>query len=398
MKEKYNIFKRTCKLLAVFLLIISVNGCNSYASLDNSGVNKSNEDKLVVHYIDVGQGDSTFIELPNDEVMLIDAGENEYSEIIDNYISNLGYERIDYVIGTHPHSDHIGGMEDIINSYDIGKVYMPKASSNTKTYLNLLQSIKNKGLKIDTGKSGVNIIDEGNLKIDIIAPVKDSYDDLNNYSVVVKLAYGNNSFIFMGDAEKKVENEIMDNVKDSSYLRSDVIKVGHHGSGTSSGMDFLKAVQPKYAIVSVGKDNKYGHPHKNILEDYRDIGANIYRTDEMGNIIVTSDGKNISVNNKPYVVVEVKEEISLVSLPEDVKKGETVTIEIKGKPKTEYDIDVMYKSGASTAKGLENKVSDDDGNVSWTFKVSNNVTIGNYKIIIKSDTFEKEYSFSVLED
>lgn len=396
MNENY-IYKKS-KILIIFLLIFLISGCNNFASLDKFLIDNVNNNELVVHYIDVGQGDSTFIELPNNEVMLIDAGEYEYSETIDNYISDLGYNKIDYIIGTHPHSDHIGGMEDIINSYDIGKVYLPKASSNTKTYKGLLESIKDKGLKIDTGKSGVNIIDEGDLKIDIISPVNDSYDDLNNYSIVVKMIYDDNSFLFMGDAEKKVENEIMDNVKDISYLKADVIKVGHHGSGTSSGKDFLKLVSPKFAIVSVGKDNKYGHPHKNILEDYQDIGASIYRTDEMGTIIVKSNGKNISVNNEPYVVDESKEEITLISLPEDVKKGEIVTIEIKGKPKTEYDIDVMYKSGASTAKGLENKISDKDGNVSWTFKVSNNVTIGNYKINIKSETFEKEYSFSVLEE
>ena len=261
------VFKSIYKLMFVFLIIILINGCDNYTSI-NEGLSNKN-DELVVHYLDVGQGDSTFIELPNDEVMLIDAGENEYSDEIIDYISDLGYKKIDYVIGTHPHSDHIGGMENIIKSYDIGKIYLPKVSSNTKTYLNLLQSIKDKGLKIDTGKSGVNIINEENLKVDILAPVKEKYDDLNNYSIVVKLVYNKNSFIFMGDAEKLSENEIIDSYKDDKYLNADVIKVGHHGSGTSSGKKFLELVKPKYAIVSVGKDNKYGHPHMNILEDYK---------------------------------------------------------------------------------------------------------------------------------
>ena len=390
------VFKSIYKLMFVFLIIILINGCDNYTSI-NEGLSNKN-DELVVHYLDVGQGDSTFIELPNDEVMLIDAGENEYSDEIIDYISDLGYKKIDYVIGTHPHSDHIGGMENIIKSYDIGKIYLPKVSSNTKTYLNLLQSIKDKGLKIDTGKSGVNIINEENLKVDILAPVKEKYDDLNNYSIVVKLVYNKNSFIFMGDAEKLSENEIIDSYKDDKYLNADVIKVGHHGSGTSSGKKFLELVKPKYAIVSVGKDNKYGHPHMNILEDYKKLGTNIYRTDEMGTIIIKSDGNNISVNNEPYILEEVNEEISIVTLPEEVKTGEIVTVEIKGKPDTEYDIDVMYKSGASTAKGLENKNSDKNGNVSWTFKVSNNVASGDYKIVIKSDTSEVEYNFSVLEE
>lgn len=398
MKNRNKLWRLDFKFLILVLAVIITSGCNTYASLSD-GINDENNEKLLVHYIDVGQGDATFIELPNDESMLIDAGENEYSDTVSAYITGLGYDKIDYVIGTHPHSDHIGGMEDIINSYEIGKVYLPKASSNTKTYLELLQSIKDKGLKINTGKCGVNVIDEDNLKIQFIAPINDSYDDLNNYSIVTKLVYKDTSFLFMGDAEKLSENEIIDYVKEDSAisLKSNVIKVGHHGSGTSSGAKFLDMVKPKYAIISVGNDNKYGHPHKNILDNYKKMGANIYRTDQSGTIVVTSDGKKISINNEPYVIQEEETEINLVALPEDVKKGEEITIEVKGKPNTKYDIDVMYKSGASMAKGLENKYSNDEGMVSWTFKVSNNVTPGNYKIIIKSATDEVEYSFNVLE-
>ena len=399
MKEKDKLWKYNYKTIVLILFIFIISGCQPYASL-NSGVNNNNnDDKLLVHYIDVGQGDATFIELPNDESMLIDAGESEYSNVVNNYIRALGYDEIDYIIGTHPHSDHIGGLEDIINNYDIGKIYLPKASSNTKTYLGLLQSIKDKDLIIDTGKSGINVINEEDLKIDLIGPVNDKYDDLNNYSIVTKLQYKDVSFLFMGDAEKLSENEIIDYVKKDGKinLKSDVIKVGHHGSGTSSGSSFLKMVRPKYAVISVGNDNKYGHPHKNILEDYKKIGANIYRTDKVGTIVISSDGKNISVNNEPESISEDENKIKLISLPEDVIRGNDITIEITGEPNTEYDIDVIYKSGVSKAKGLENKYSDADGKVSWTFKVGNTVIPGTYKIIVRDGSDEEEFEFNVLE-
>ena len=149
---------------------------------------------LKVNFIDVGQGDSIFIELPNEEVMLIDAGEKSEADKVNNYIKNLGYEKIDYVIGTHPHTDHIGALSSVIDSFDIRKIYMPKAISTSKTYENLLTTIKNKNLKVTTAKSGVNIINDKDLKIDIIAPVKD-YSNLNNNSAVIKLVYKNISFL-----------------------------------------------------------------------------------------------------------------------------------------------------------------------------------------------------------
>lgn len=223
--------------------------------------------------------------------MLIDAGEASKGQVVANYIKLLGYSKINYLIGTHPHTDHIGGLAFIINNFSIESIYMPKAVSSSKTYENLLNTISEKSLKIKTAKAGVNIFYDNNLKIDIIAPNSNSYSDLNNFSAVIKITYGNKNFLFMGDVETKSENEIMTNVS------ADVIKIGHHGSDTSSGQSFVNKVKAKYAIITVGSNNKYNHPYQTIIDRWTNIGATIYRTDLNGNIVVTSDGNSLDINS-----------------------------------------------------------------------------------------------------
>lgn len=271
---------------------------NSNKNENNSEVNTNEDNKeeiktqlIKIHYIDVGQGDSIFIELPNNQTMLIDAGEYNKGSVVANYISNLGYLKIDYLIGTHPHVDHIGGLAHIINNFTIGSIYMPKAISTSKTYENLLNTISQKGLKVRTAKSGVNILNNNDLKIDIIAPNIDSYRELNNYSAVVKITYENRKFLFMGDAETKSENEIMTDIS------ADVVKIGHHGSDTSSGQAFVNKTKAKYVIIMVGNNNKYSHPHQTIIDRWINTGAKIYRTDLNGNIVVTSDGNSLNVSS-----------------------------------------------------------------------------------------------------
>ena len=254
-------------------------------------VNNSEKD-LKVHFIDVGQGDSIFIELPNDEAMLIDAGESSEEEKVYNYITDLGYNNIDYVVGTHPHTDHIGGLEYIINNISVENIYMPKAVSTSKTYESLLNTISNKNLKVKVAKANVSIISSNNLSVNIIAPNSESYSNLNNYSAVIKIDYYNNSFLFMGDAEVLSEEEITNDVQ------ADVIKVGHHGSDSSSSLEFLNKVKPKYAVISVGTNNQYNHPYDSILSRYESIGAQVYRTDLYGTIVATSDGTNINITKE----------------------------------------------------------------------------------------------------
>lgn len=258
-------------------------------SINNTEIVQNRQIKI--HYIDVGQGDSIFIELPNNETMLIDAGESSKGQTVTNYIKSLGYYKIDYLVGTHPHTDHIGGLSYVINNFSIGSIYMPKAVSTSKTYENLLNTISQKNLKVTIAKAGVNILSSNNLKIDIMAPNSNTYSELNNYSAVVKIIYGNRKFLFMGDAETKSENEIMSDVS------VDVIKIGHHGSDTSSGQSFLNKVKAKYVIIMVGNCNRYNHPHQTIIDRWTSTGATIYRTDLNGNIVVTSDGNSLDVSS-----------------------------------------------------------------------------------------------------
>ncbi len=266
------------------------------STIDNNnsgGNNISNDFKYMnVHYIDVGNGDSIFIELPNNTNMLIDAGESSKGDNVVDYIKSLGYSNINYIIGTHPHTDHIGGLSKIINSFTIEKIYMPKVISTSKTYENLLNTIMNKGLKIQTARAGMNIINSQGLLVTILAPNNDSYADLNNYSVVVKIEYQDVKFLFMGDAEEKSENEILDDVE------SDVIKVGHHGSNTSSSKKFVSRVNAKYAIISVGSDNNYNHPNMDIVNRWKDADAKVYRTDLDGTIVVSTNGSTLNVEKE----------------------------------------------------------------------------------------------------
>ena len=255
--------------------------------------------ELKVSYIDVGQGDAIFIELPNGESMLIDAGNSSDSSEIINYIQGEGFGKIDYLVVTHPHDDHIGGMPQVVSTLDIKSIYMPKVSHTTNVFSNLLDAIESKGLKINTAKAGVSILNDGNLRVDILAPVGDSYSDLNDYSVVIKVVYGDNSFLFMGDAEKLSEGQI------TADVNADVLKVGHHGSDYSSGQSFLNLVSPSYAVISAGEGNQYGHPNSETINALLGVGSKVYRTDLDGTIVFVSDGTNVTVSKSPTTTTAV---------------------------------------------------------------------------------------------
>ena len=386
------------RIVLLIILCLLVVGCaNPFVENDDkTSISTFSGDTLRVNYIDVGQGDSIFIQLPNKETMLIDAGEAYEVDNVINYLNNLGITKIDYAVGTHPHTDHIGGLEEVINTFDIGSIYMPRASSTSKTYEDLLTTISNKGLKIKTAKSGVVVLDDDNLKLEFIAPNSDSYSELNNYSAVLKLTYLDNTFLFMGDAETLSEDEITYDVD------ADVIKVGHHGSDSSSGIEFVKKVSPEYAIIMVGEGNSYNHPYQSIIDRYESVGAKVLRTDLDGNIVCDSDGvdvtcsgdKDSSSNSSSSAAAS---NINLVSLTSPISRGSDVTVSIKGLPNTTYDIDVIYSSGESKASGLEDKTSDSEGDVSWTFKVSSNVKPGTYEVKITDGENSASYSLEVTD-
>jgi len=245
--------------------------------------------KLKVHFIDVGQADSILIQQGN-ENMLIDAGNNDDEETLKNYLNSLGISEFKYVVGTHAHEDHIGSLDYIMNSFKVGKIYFPKTTSSTKTFQNLVKAVQNKGMQFTAPVVG-ETFNLGEAECTILAPNGSRYDDANNYSIVIKLEYGNTSFLFTGDAEDVSEKEMLKNGLD---LKADVLKAGHHGSKSSSTDKFLDAVNPKYAVISVGKDNDYGHPNAETLQKFSSRGIEVYRTDEIGTIVAESDGNNIS--------------------------------------------------------------------------------------------------------
>lgn len=256
-----------------------------------------------VHFIDVGQADSILIQLTDGKTVLIDGGNRDDAAVIDNYLQAQKVKTIDYLIATHPHEDHIGALPYLIKNYAIGSIYMPKVTANTKIFEDLLTQIKTKGLKINTAKAGVNLIDSGDTKLSLLAPNGTNYDETNEYSAVAKLVYKDTSFLFTGDAEAVSEKEML---KAGYDIKADLLKVGHHGGRTSTGMAFLAKVAPKYAVISVGKGNDYGHPHSETLQRLQQIGAKVYRTDELGTIVASSDGRNITINKSPSPTVSNK--------------------------------------------------------------------------------------------
>ena len=364
------------------LFILSKNDSVTKVNSYSTDVGKLELDNMRVHYIDVKQGDSTFIEFPNDKTMLIDAGKKEQGSNVVNYIKNLGYNKIDYVVGTHPDADHIGGLATVIESFAIGSIYMPKKSSTTQTYLNLLKVIKNKALTIHTAISGVNIISLDNIKVDIISPTKE-YETSNESSAVIKIVYKKRKFLFMADATTDNEADIKADVE------SDVVKVGHHGSDSSSKEEFVQKTKAEYAVISVG-ENSYHHPYDIIVKRWESIGAEVLRTDKLGSIVISTDGNNLNINNN--VDNDLKQENSSVEIiSKKISKGSISEIKIKGRKNTNYSIKVYLKSGVSKASGLIDKVSDDEGYATWNFKLASNAKNGNYKIVINDGI--KDYTF-----
>ncbi len=277
----------TCLLICLSIIFTA---CSQQSSNAINTSNKSNE--LKVHYIDVGQGDSILVQT-KDKNILIDSGTRKSSDNLINYLKKQHIKKLDYVLATHPHEDHIGGMPKVIDEFEIGNFYAPKKTANTKIFKDMILQLKKKNLKINVAKKGISLDLSNDSSLDFLAPVKDNYENTNDYSAVIKITHGNTKFLFTGDAEKTSERDILNSNVD---LSSNVLKVGHHGSHSSSSKEFLDKVNPKMAIISCGKNNDYGHPHKETMKELKKRNIEIYRTDIDGNILLTSDGENIKKN------------------------------------------------------------------------------------------------------
>lgn len=289
-------------LLLIFSLAFSFNNFQrNYSSSNEEKISNlaTSSSKLIVHYIDVGQGDSELIQIPGNINILIDGGTKSSSKKVVSYIKSLGIDKLDIVISTHPHEDHIGGLISVINSFKVNNVIDAEVNQTSTTFKNYLNAIKTKNINYLTPSPGESFDLATNVKLIIYGPYKRDKNDLNNSSVVVKLIYGSTSFLFEGDAESKEESQL---ISGGLGLSATVLKVGHHGSKTSSTLKFLKKVNPKISVISVGKGNSYGHPAKTTIDNLLALGSTVYRTDTTGDIIIESNGSAVNVTRgSPYI-------------------------------------------------------------------------------------------------
>lgn len=280
--------KKKKKILSVIVVLISIFIGLYYDEIEST-YSSPLDGTLEVYFIDVGQADSILIR-NNDEAMLIDAGNNEDGELLSNYINSLGISQFRYVVGTHPHEDHIGGLDNIINDFSIENILLPDAITTTKTFAEVLDAIENKNMVYDVPEIGAKF-NLGSANIEVIYTGSNE-SDLNNTSIVLRLDFGEVSFLFTGDATDKTEELIL-----NENIDVDILKIGHHGSRYSTTLEFLNKVSPDYAIISVGNPNSYGHPHNETLEKLDNNSIEVHRTDEEGTILITTDGEHIDITN-----------------------------------------------------------------------------------------------------
>lgn len=318
-KNKNNIIKTLVLIVILIVLGIINNYTNIFAfeefnnndvvSTQNKKQVRDVKGKLEMHTIDVGQGDSILL-LQDDKVMLIDCGPRAQGKKVVEYLKNIGIEKIDILIGTHPHEDHMGGMSEVINSFEIGVLYTSDFDDEDITtvyYMKFLEAVESKNVKWET-KKAKDKFNFGEADVTVLAPSKDKYDNTNNYSLALMVSFGETDIMLTGDAEKLIEDEILELDYD---IECEILKAGHHGSDTSNTNNFLKKVNPSYVIISAGLENLYNHPAKSVMKRFKSMGTEVYRTDEVGDIVMITNGKNIQFD---------KEKGSYLSGPELIKK------------------------------------------------------------------------------
>ena len=369
-----------------------------------------------VHFIDIGQGDAILIFSPEGQAALIDGGTTNSGAL--QYLQSLGVQRLDLVIATHPHADHIGGLPEILRVISVAKVVTNGQEHDTPTYERFLEAIESaKAAYVEVGRGDTLAL--GSLTFQVLHPTKTT-GDMNNNSVVLRLVHGQTAFLFTGDAEKEAEESML--LSSVFPVKADVLKVGHHGSRTSSSPRFLSLVKPQIAVYSAGTGNTYGHPHAETLAALTAAGAQVYGTDAHGTVVVTSDGSGYSVKTSkegtprappatpaatraaptatavPATATAAPQPtlapspapqpssltLDIVSVTSPVSRGSNATLAAKTAPGADCTITVYYASGPSSAAGLEPKAADGAGNVSWTWSVGPRTTLGEWRIVVTS--------------
>lgn len=289
---KYYILLALFIIIAIGVLFPEDNTSNETATSSDVELN-TEADFLKVHIINIGQGDSILLESSTDTILIDGGNKGKGDEVID-YLKENGISKLSAVVSTHPDADHVGGLADIINSMTVEAVYAPRVTHTTEAYKEFLLAVKAQSLKIKVAKNGVIIPSTASdLTMEFIGPTKQySASDLNNWSAVLQVTHGENKFLFTGDAETPAENDMIN----AGILEDiDVLKVSHHGAKEATNANFLAVVKPEIAAISVGKGNRYDHPTASALQRLKKVGATVYRTDQNGNIIFNSDGKDIIV-------------------------------------------------------------------------------------------------------
>jgi len=278
------------KLIVVLLCIFLLAGCTEAVKTEQVPVSAGHE--MRVHFIDVGQGDSILIESPNGKTMLIDGGVKGAGQQVVSYLKELGVNKLDQVVATHPDADHIGGLIPVLQAIPIEQFYDSGKVHTSQTFEEMLMAIDEKNIPYYVPKTGDLIEFDKDVQVKVLNANEHATDN-NDASIVLKVVYGNVSFLLTGDAGISLEKEMMQN-----DVTATILKAGHHGSNTCSSEEFIHAVKPEVTILSYGEDNKYGHPHAEVVDRLQAIGSNIYATADLGTIMVATDGVNYTVNGK----------------------------------------------------------------------------------------------------